>query len=209
MAFCPQCGHAIEGGVETTARFCPHCGHDTSAAATGQPTVSATAQPAAATPARPPDALPAAFPPMAQIAAKKGTTRLILIVVAVVLLGAWLYHRSHNSSSAGTPSGTPGSPTGPVSPLAAEQWLPVQWQDEAGTVMITGSWTNNSGTTIRSAQVECDQTDNGGNLVVRNNLTIGGPLPPNTTKNFMRLRVGTMSPSTTMVSCRIVNVTPQ
>jgi len=134
------------------------------------------------------------------------------VVIAVVLIGGYLYNRSHNSGSAGTPSGTPGSPgapAGPVSPLASEQWLPVQWQGEGGTIMITGSWTNNSGTTIRSAEVECDQTDNGGNLVVRNNLTIGGPLPPNTTRNFMRVRVGTMSPSTTMVSCRIVNVTPQ
>ncbi len=153
-----------------------------------------------------------AAPAPAAGGAKKGTTRIVAVVIAVVLVGAFLYNRSHTGTTQTGTQPTPGapgnSPPGPNSGLAAQQWLPVQWQNEGGTIMITGSWTNNSGVTIGSASVECDQTDNGGNLVVRNNLTIGGPLPPNTTKNFMRVRVGTMSPQTTMVSCRIVGVTP-
>ena len=130
---------------------------------------------------------------------------MVVAFWVVVLAGAFLYHRSHSGAgSAGTPAG-PGN-TNPT--LLEQQGLNVQWQNEGGTVMLTGAWTNSSAITIISAVVECDQTDTGGNLLVKNDVTLMGPVAPNITHNFMRVRLAAISPATTNIACTIVSVKP-
>ena len=202
MAFCPQCGHQLA----SDERFCAQCGHD----ATAPGAVPSQSAPPMAVPSQPPTYRPGvpAQPPLTQ---KKGTTRIVAAVALVVVAGAYFYNKSHSRTApAGTQPGTPvNTPSGNTNPgLVVQQWLPVQWQNEGGTIMITGSWTNNSRATIASAVVECDQTDTGGNLVTKNDVRLNGPLAPNATDNFMRVRVGPMSPGTTNVSCTIVSVSP-
>jgi hypothetical protein len=128
-------------------------------------------------------------------------------VALVVLAGAYFYNRSHGGASPTGTQPTPGAPSSNPSGLAAQQWLSVQWQNEGGTVMITGAWTNNSAFTLASATAECDQTDSGGNLVTKNNVTLKGPLAPNAVDNFMRVRVGALASGTTAINCVIVGVT--
>ena len=205
MAFCPKCGNPI-GSSE---RICAQCGSDVSgAAATAGRSAGQSANPSGV------PAQPAAYPqtamvppPIAPLKQKKGTTRIVAVVALVVLAGAYFYNRSHGRAS---PTGTqprPGAPSNTPSGLAAQQWLSVQWQNEGGTVMITGAWTNNSAFTLASATAECDQTDSGGKLVTKNDVTLKGPLAPNAVDNFMRVRVGALSPGTTAINCVIVNVT--
>lgn len=206
MAFCPKCGNPIVG----EERFCAQCGSDVSgaAAATAGQSAGQSANPSGV-PSQPAAYPPGATapPPTAPLRQKKGTTRVVAAVAIVVLAGAYFYNRSHGRAS---PTGTQpisGAPSNTPSGLAAQQWLSVQWQNEGGTVMLTGAWTNNSAFTLASATAECDQTDSGGNLVTKNDVTLKGPLAPNAVDNFTRVRVGALSPGTTAINCVIVNVT--
>jgi hypothetical protein len=129
------------------------------------------------------------------------------VVAILIVTGAYFYNRSHSARSPTGTQPTPGAPSSNPSGLAAQQWLSVQWQNEGGTVMLTGAWTNNSSFTLASATVECDQTDTGGNRVTKNNVTLKGPLAPSAVDNFMRVRLGAISRSTTAINCVIVGVT--
>lgn len=199
MAFCPKCGNPF-GSNE---RFCAQCGNDVSgAAAADQPA------PPAGVPPQPAAYPPGATTPPAPLTQKKGTTRIVVVVAILVVVGAYFYNRAHSSANPAGTQPTPSAPGTTPSPsgLAAQQWLSVQWQNEGGTVMITGAWTNNSAFTLASATAECDQTDSGGNLVTKNDVTLKGPLAPNAVDNFMRVRVGALASATTAINCVIVNV---
>jgi hypothetical protein len=180
MALCPKCGHPNDA----PARFCTQCGASLSAAPPASP------------------ASPPGTPTSPRAASRKINPRLLLGALVLVLIAAYLHHRWKPTSPDGQ---APQAPTAP-SALARRQHLDVQWQNEGGTVMLTGQWTNNSGTTIGSALVECDQLDVNNALVVKNDVTLDGPLAPGATKNFMRVRLGQIYSATGEIDCKIVSV---
>ncbi|MFP5230173.1 MAG: hypothetical protein ACLGXA_21360 [Acidobacteriota bacterium] len=225
MAFCGNCGNALQG----TEKFCAQCGAEARSSAS-VPAVSAPVAPpavsvapappiaAASAPWFPQGAIPVVIPapPPQPAAQKKGRMGIVIGVLILAALGYYFYGKSqHRTPVAAAPNTQPATGNPPPSgsgvnaALVNLQTFNAHWQDQSGMLMLTtATWSNNSNTNITSATLQCRQYNSAGTDLSEYRITLNGPTNAGTSSSFSNISLGATASGMTRVDCSIVRVNP-